>query len=692
MYKKKKNIFIAVLCFLILTIFIASGTYYYILDKQKTLLTSIYNSTNTNILKLTENFLTNKRDATLSIALALAKDNELQKFIINQEYENFNYKEISEQMKENTKFKNIWIQIVDKNGNSIYRSWTDKKGDNLLFRKDLKNFIENKTISTSISVALYSMTIKARAPIIDRENNFLGAIEVISHFDSIAYDLKENNIDSIVIADKKYKEILKLPYTKTFIGDYYIANKNANKELVNYLTSNKIENYLNIDTYIIENNYLISKYNLFNDKQERLGDIVNFIKLSDIDIQVVKSFKIQIIMISIIVLIVIFFSFLLYLYSTYLKQLKIQEKKKESILNSQQNIIVITNGAELIDANKRLYDFFSDTKDLASFREKYKCICTSFINMENDLYIIEKYYNGKNWAEYILANPTQNFRVAMKNMKNEIRHFSIKCSKFKLEELIIVTLTDITQEILQIEANKEKDRIFFQQSKIAAISDTLKHIAHQWRQPLSVISTITSGMKLQKELKLLDDNTFNESCDLIIDNTNKLSLTIENFTNFFNKDEEITKFQLVENISNTKNFMHSILKENNIKCSLVYDNDLILNCNKSDFTQAIFNILDNSIHALISKQNIDDRFIFIEFKNKILEIKDSGNGIDEDIISKILEPYFTTKHESFGVGLGLYIVNELFVKNLGYKIDIKNVTFTYDNKNYNGTSFIIDFN
>ncbi|MDZ7820292.1 MAG: hypothetical protein U5K55_17565 [Aliarcobacter sp.] len=134
---RKKNVLIATFSFLILTIFIVSGTYYYILNKQKTLLTSIYDSTNTNILKLTQSFLDNKRETTLSIALALAKDNELQKLITNQEYDKFNYKEISQQMRESTKFKNIWIQIVDKNGNSIYRSWIDKKGDNLLFRKNL---------------------------------------------------------------------------------------------------------------------------------------------------------------------------------------------------------------------------------------------------------------------------------------------------------------------------------------------------------------------------------------------------------------------------------------------------------------------------------------------------------------------------------------------------------------------------
>ena len=688
----KRNVFIAVFSFLILTIFVLYGTYYYILDKQKILLDSTYNLTNTNILKLTEKFLDNKINTTLAIALSLVKDYELHKLMATQEYDKFNYSDISQQIKDNTKFKNIWIQIIDKNGNSIYRSWSDKKGDNLFFRKDLKNFVEDKKVSTSISVGLYSMTIKARAPIIDEENNFLGALEIIGQFNSIANDLKENKIDSVIIADKKYNEIIQLPFSKIFIDDYYVANVNVNKELITYLQRNKIEKYLKINNYIIENNYLISKFDLYNNKNERLGYILNFVKLNDIDIRIVESFKIQTIMISAIVLIIMLFLFLIYLYTSYLRLLKIQENKKEAILNSQENIIVITLGNEIIDANQRLYDFFTNTKDLESFKKTYKCICSTFIDMQDDIYIIEKYYNGKNWAEYILANPDKNFRVAIKNMQDKIRHFSIKCSIVKNEEFIIATFTDITQEIEQIQANKEKDRILFQQSKIAAITDTLKNIAHQWRQPLSVISTITSGMKLQKELNILDDNEFNLSCDGIINNTNKLSTTIDNFTNFFNTDNNSTKFSLIEALENTKKFMNSILEKNSIECQFIYDSDIILDSNKNDFSQAILNILDNSVHALITVENIEDRFIFIEFKNNILQIKDSGNGIDKNIISKILEPYFTTKHQAFGIGLGLYIVNEFFVQNLGYKIDIQNVTYDYKNKNYSGLNFIIDFN
>ena len=75
-----------------------------------------------------------------------------------------------------------------------------------------------------------------------------------------------------------------------------------------------------------------------------------------------------------------------------------------------------------------------------------------------------------------------------------------------------------------------------------------------------------------------------------------------------------------------------------------------------------------------------------------IEIKDNAGGIKEEIIDRIFEPYFTTKHQAFGVGLGLYVVQEFFVKTLGFKIDIKNVSFEHENKEYNGINFIIYFN
>ena len=688
----KKTILPLILLFAITTVFIGAETYYYILKKQENLLNSIYKTTHLNIINTTENLIKDKLNTTLAIALSLAKNDSLHQIMKDKDYDKLDYTQISAEIKENSKYKKVWIQIVDKEGSSKYRSWTDKKGDNILFRNDLKSTFKNQKISTSISVALFNLTLKARTPIFDENKNFLGALEVITHFDSIAEDLKRNSVDSLVVTDKKYKDVLKYPINNTFINDYYIANANANLELIDYVKSKNIERYINISDYIIENNYLISKYNLHNKDDESLAYILNFVKIKDIDLQIVKSFKIQMVMISVIAFIILFFTFLIYIYSKYLKELKIQENKKQSILDSQSNMIIITNGKEMIDANKKLCEFFVDTNNLQEFKEKYTCICKKFIDMENDLYIIEKDYDGKTWAEFVLDNENENFRVAMKNENDEIKHFSVKASKSDLEDYMIATFSDITQEINKIEQDKEKDRLLFQQSKIAAIADTIKNIAHQWRQPLSVISTIASGMQIQKQMNILSDEEFNNSCNSIINNTKKLSITIENFTNFFDKNNNISNFSLNEAINEVLSFFDSIFEKNNIKYNFTHDNDIILTCNKNDFSQAFLNILDNSIYALIENKDENDRFILIDFSNNILQIKDTANGIDETILSKILEPYFTTKHQAFGVGLGLYVVQEFFVKTLGFKIDIKNVSFEHENKEYNGINFIIYFN
>ena len=688
----KKNILPLILLFAITTVFIGAETYYYILKKQENLLNSIYKTTHLNIINTTENLIKDKLNTTLAIALSLAKNDSLHQIMKDKDYDKLDYTQISAEIKENSKYKKVWFQIVDKEGSSKYRSWTDKKGDNILFRNDLKSTFKNQKISTSISVALFNLTLKARTPIFDDNKNFLGALEVITHFDSIAEDLKRNSVDSLVVTDKKYKDILKYPINNTFINDYYIANANANLELIDYVKSKNIERYINISDYIIENNYLISKYNLYNKDDENLAYILNFVKIKDIDLQIVKSFKIQMVMISVIAFIILFFTFLIYIYSKYLKELKIQENKKQSILDSQSNMIIITNGKEMIDANKKLCEFFVDTNNLQEFKEKYTCICKKFIDMENDLYIIEKDYDGKTWAEFVLDNENENFRVAMKNENDEIKHFSVKASKSDLEYYMIATISDITQEINKIEQDKEKDRLLFQQSKIAAIADTIKNIAHQWRQPLSVISTIASGMQIQKQMNILSDEEFNNSCNSIINNTKKLSITIENFTNFFDKSNNISNFSLNEAINEVLSFFDSIFEKNNIKYNFTHDNDIILTCNKNDFSQSFLNILDNSIYALIENKDENDRFILIDFSNNILQIKDTANGIDETILSKILEPYFTTKHQAFGVGLGLYVVQEFFVKTLGFKIDIKNVSFEHENKEYNGINFIIYFN
>lgn len=685
---KKRNIFLIILAFIVSTFFAIILTNYYINKKQKELLNSIYETTHKNIFEKTQNLINDKQNTSLSIAISLSKDETLYTHLKNKDFEKLNYIKIAKLIETNSKYKNIWIQIFDSNLNSVYRSWTNIRGS-LNFRPDLKKVEALKNISTSISAGLFNIGIKARTPIFDENNNFYGALEVVTHFDSITEDLVKNNISPVVIGDKSIRKNLTNPLlSKLFIDDYYIANENVDMNLYNYIKENGVEKYINIDKFIIENGYLISKYPLFDENKKNLAYIINFMELKSINLENIKHIKIQTTLGTVIALIILFTAILVY----YLRDIKYQNSKNKILLNSQPNIVIITNGKEIIDANKQLLKFFPSVKDLEDFKKKYICICYTFEDLEKDDYIINKDYNGKNWVEYIFENQDKNFKVAIKNSKEELRHFSVKTSNEKIDLSVIVTFIDVTNEILQIEKEQNEQRILFQQSKINAIENTLNSIAHHWRQPLSVISTIASGMKLKEEIKELNTKEILLSCDKIIFNTKKLSNTIENFSNFFEKDETVSSNSLVEMVNNVILFCETIFEENSIVCEFTHNEDFILSCSQSDFSDSILNIIENSIHALVNNKNKEDRYILINFSNKVLSIKDSADGVEEDILSKIYEPYFTTKHQSFGVGLGLFTVNEFFTRNLEFEIEFKNEEFEYKNKKLKGLNININFN
>lgn len=685
---KKRNIFLIILAFIVSTFFAIILTNYYINKKQKELLNSIYETTHKNIFEKTQNLINDKQNTSLSIAISLSKDETLYTHLKNKDFEKLNYIKIAKLIETNSKYKNIWIQIFDSNLNSVYRSWTNIRGS-LNFRPDLKKVEALKNISTSISAGLFNIGIKARTPIFDENNNFYGALEVVTHFDSITEDLVKNNISPVVIGDKSIRKNLTNPLlSKLFIDDYYIANENVDMNLYNYIKENGVEKYINIDKFIIENGYLISKYPLFDENKKNLAYIINFMELKSINLENIKHIKIQTTLGTVIALIILFTAILVY----YLRDIKYQNSKNKILLNSQPNIVIITNGKEIIDANKQLLKFFPSVKDLEDFKKRYICICYTFEDLEKDDYIINKDYNGKNWVEYIFENQDKNFKVAIKNSKEELRHFSVKTSNEKIDLSVIVTFIDVTNEILQLEKEQNEQRILFQQSKINAIENTLNSIAHHWRQPLSVISTIASGMKLKEEIKELNTKEILLSCDKIIFNTKKLSKTIENFSNFFEKDETVSSNSLVEMVNNVILFCETIFEENSIVCEFTHNEDFILSCSQSDFSDSILNIIENSIHALVNNKNKEDRYILINFSNKVLSIKDSADGVEEDILSKIYEPYFTTKHQSFGVGLGLFTVNEFFTRNLEFEIEFKNEEFEYKNKKLKGLNININFN
>ena len=458
---KKRNIFFIIIAFIVSTFFVIILTNYYINKKQKELLNSIYESTHKNIFEKTQNLINDKQNTSLAIAISLSKDETLYTHLKNRDFEKLNYIKIAKLIETNSKYKNIWIQIFDSNLNSVYRSWTNIRGS-LNFRLDLKKIEALKNISTSISAGLFNIGIRARTPIFDENNNFYGALEVVTHFDSITEDLVKNNISPVVIGDKSIRKNLTNPLlSKLFIDDYYIANENVDMNLYKYIKENGVEKYINIDKFIIENGYLISKYPLFDENKKNLAYIINFMELKSINLENIKHIKIQTTLGTVIALIIIFTAILVY----YLRDIKYQNSKNKILLNSQPNIVIITNAKEIIDANKQLLKFFPLVKDLEEFKKTHICICNTFEDLEKDDYIINKDYNGKNWVEYIFENQDKNFKVAIRNSENKLRHFSVKTSNEKLIYQLLLLLLMSQMKFYRLKKRKMNKEICFNNQK-----------------------------------------------------------------------------------------------------------------------------------------------------------------------------------------------------------------------------------
>jgi len=255
---------------------------------------------------------------------------------------------------------------------------------------------------------------------------------------------------------------------------------------------------------------------------------------------------------------------------------------------------------------------------------------------------------------------------------------------------VIIFIGYLKHKHKKYEEDKQKEYILTQQSKMASMGEMIENIAHQWRQPLSVISTAASGMKVQKEYGLLTDEIFLSNVKTIVDSTMYLSHTIDDFRNYFNDNKEKKAFKIKDIIDQTTKLFGTSLQENNI---IVVQNieDIEIISYPNELKQVFINLVKNSKDA-IGK----DGLIFIKIYTNNSQIKieflDTAGGIKNDIINKIFEPYFTTKHQSVGTGLGLYMSYEIVTKSLLGTLDVRNKEFTYNFKNYKGALFTLSLN
>ncbi|MCD4757191.1 MAG: hybrid sensor histidine kinase/response regulator [Arcobacteraceae bacterium] len=222
------------------------------------------------------------------------------------------------------------------------------------------------------------------------------------------------------------------------------------------------------------------------------------------------------------------------------------------------------------------------------------------------------------------------------------------------------------------------------------LEELINNIAHQWRQPLSIISTQASSILLQKELGMISDEEVAVGCNSILKSCDFLSDTIDNFKKILVYDLKKEQFNLYDAINDNLSLLQYSTDDTSSQLLINTPRDIHINGSKNELIQVLLHIVDNA--KGIECQD-DKKLIFLDVVQKdkkvTITIKDNGGGIDDAIIDKIFDPYFTTKHKYVGTGLGLYIVYNIIKNSFLGTIKVTNTIFEYEGKKYKGANFEI---
>ncbi|WP_373001102.1 ATP-binding protein [Sulfurimonas sp.] len=258
-----------------------------------------------------------------------------------------------------------------------------------------------------------------------------------------------------------------------------------------------------------------------------------------------------------------------------------------------------------------------------------------------------------------------------------------------IEEKYNRELLDTINELKEKEKTiQERDRQLFEQSKRAEMGEMIGNIAHQWRQPLAIVNTIVAILKEKNSVGVLERDEVSSKLDTMEKRVVYMSDTIEDFMNYYKPNKDKSVFSIYTALNKALEITNYTKDSTKIKINIRGDKELNIYGLMNEFVQVIVSILSN-IYDIIELRSIPDIKIDIllqkENEDAVLSISDNAGGIDADILPKIFNPYFTTKHQSMGTGLGLHIAKMIIEDHMDGKLQAENnsfgATFTIRMKN-----------
>lgn len=383
------------------------------------------------------------------------------------------------------------------------------------------------------------------------------------------------------------------------------------------------------------------------------------------------------------------------------KQIENEKDKFENIFNSASDGITILTNGKFTDCNSSIINLLglNDTKELLNLKPSQlspKYQPDGRLSLDKSIEMIDiAIKNGYNhfqwlhkkadesefWCDIMLTN------ISTNNDEQILHAVWRDISKQKeLETEILQINSNLEQKVkIEVEKNKQQQLFMLHQNRLAQMGEMISMIAHQWRQPLSSISSAVIGMKLQLQSNRIDfkndesvkeyQKLTNNKYDDISEYVQFLSSTIDDFRNFFRPNKIKEKVSLTLPIKRALQIVEASMKHKSIDIITNYKIDDAIEMYQNEIMQVVLNLLKNSEDNFIEK-NIKNRQITIstmkENNNFIIAIKDNGGGIKEDILPNIFDPYFSTKDEKNGTGLGLYMSKTIVEEHNDGKLESSN--------------------
>jgi C4-dicarboxylate-specific signal transduction histidine kinase len=226
----------------------------------------------------------------------------------------------------------------------------------------------------------------------------------------------------------------------------------------------------------------------------------------------------------------------------------------------------------------------------------------------------------------------------------------------------------------EVEKNEQNQRILFQQSKLAEMGTMLHMIAHQWRQPLNTLTLLFNIFIKKSQKNSLSWDEKNDLKESFFNQIDYMSKTIDDFSSFFKPSYEKSTFEICDVVDETISLLQASLR--NEKIDLQIDCQQSLECfgYKNELKQVLLNLMNNSKDSL-SQVSQKEKYIKIstykQNQTLCIEIEDNGEGIKKDIVENIFDPYFSTKTEKNGTGLGLYMSKVIIQEHMDGTLSIE---------------------